>query len=133
MSMSMSLSRKSLFEVCELAVFSLSVVADCKSAFLEGTMSEVLGDEEHCEVADHFATRRDLDDVAEELVDVGVGVGDFLPAVAEAHGVGLFLVVGVLAAGHLVEVDFGGAAAGSRVEGFVVSEDFFPVVGEIVE
>ena len=75
---------------------------------------QVLGDEKHGEVADHFTTGGDLDDVAEDLVDVGVGVRDFLPAMTEAHGVGLLLEVGVLAAGHLVEIDFGGAAARER-------------------
>ena len=93
---------------------------------------EVLGDEEHGHVTDDFRRRGDLDDIAEEVIDVGVGVGDFLPAVAEAHAVGLFLEVGVLAAGHLVEVDLGGAASGCGVEGFVVGEDFFPVVGEVI-
>ncbi len=94
---------------------------------------EVLGDEEHGHITDHFRGRGDLNNVAEELVDVGVSVGNFLPTVSEAHAVGLLLEVGILAAGHLVEVDLGGATAGSGVEGFVVGENFFPVVGEFVD
>ncbi len=90
---------------------------------------DAAGDEEHAHVADDFGGGGDFDDVAEELVDFGVGAGDFAPAVAEAHGVGLFAEVGVLAAGHFVFVNFSGAGAGGGVERFVEGEDVFPVVG----
>jgi hypothetical protein len=74
-------------------------------------------EEEQRHVADDLGAGRDLDDVAEELVHLGVGAGDFRPAVAEAHAGGLLLEVGVLAAGHLVEVDLGGAVFGAVSNG----------------
>ena len=91
------------------------------------------GDKEHAHVADDLGRGRHLHDVAEELVDLGIGTGDFAPAVAEAHRVGLLAQVRVLTAGHFVFVHFGGAGARRGVEGFVKSEHFLPVIGEHVE
>ena len=67
------------------------------------------------------------------MVDVGIGMRDFLPTMTETHRVGLLFEVGVLAAGHFVEIDFRGAATRSRVERFVMGEDFFPIVGKLVD
>jgi hypothetical protein len=75
------------------------------------------GDENIAMSPTTFDARRDLDDVAEELVHLGIGAGDLRPAVAEAHGVGLLLEIGELAARHLVLVDFGGAGAGAESKG----------------
>ena len=60
-------------------------------------------------------------------------MGDFLPTVAESHAVGLFLEVGVLPARHFVEVNLSSAASGSGIKRFVVSQNFFPVIGKLVE
>ena len=94
---------------------------------------DATGDEEHAHVADDFRGRGDLDDVAEELVHLGIGAGDLPPAVAEAHGVRLLAEVGVLAAGHFVLVDFGGAGAWGGIEGLVEAEDVLPVIGDFIE
>ena len=84
-------------------------------------------------VADDLARRRDLHDVAERHVDVGVGAGDLRPPVPEAHRFGLLLQVGVLAAGHLVEIDLGGAGLGAAVERSVIFAHDLPVVGAFVQ
>ena len=52
---------------------------------------------------------------------------------AEAHRVGLLAEVGVLAAGHFVFVDFGGAGARRGIKGLIEAENLFPVVGNFVE
>ena len=75
-----------------------------------------------------FELGRDLHDVAEELIHLRVGARDLGPAVAEPHRRGLLLEVGVLAAGHLVEVDLGGAGAGRGVERRVELAHLLPVV-----
>ena len=85
------------------------------------------GDEEEGHVTDDFAGRGDFDDVAEELVDAAVHLFDFLPAVGEAHGVGLLAEVAVLAAGDFMDVEGSAADAGAGVEGAVVASDGFPV------
>ncbi len=56
-------------------------------------------------VADDLGGRRHLDDVAEHLVDVGIGLRHLVPARLEAERARLFLEVGELAAGHLVQID----------------------------
>src|SRR5439155_5421016 len=49
---------------------------------------QVVRDEEERHVADHLARRRDLDDVAEELVHVGVGSQDLPPPRGEPQALG---------------------------------------------
>ena len=51
--------------------------------------------------------RRDLDDVAEQLIDLGVHPADFRPAVGQAQRLRLLIQVRVLPAGHLVAVEVG--------------------------
>ena len=74
-------------------------------------------DQEDRHVADDFAGWRDFDDVAKGHVDFGVGLRNLMPARTKAHGFGLLLEVGVLAAGHLVDVNLGGAGGRAGVEG----------------
>ena len=80
---------------------------------------DAAAEEEQRHVADDFRRRRDFHDVTEELIHVGVAASDLGPAMGDAHGVGLLLEVGVLAAGHLVEIDLGRAAFRRGVEGRV--------------
>ena len=82
--------------------------------------------EKHRHVAHDFAAGGDFDDVAEKLVDLGVGAGDFRPALRQAHAGGLFLEIGVLAAGHFVLINFRRAAARGGVERRVVGARPFP-------
>ena len=70
--------------------------------------------QEDRQVAHDFTRRRDFDDVAKGHVDVRVGARNLVPARAQAHGLGLFLQVGVLATGHFVDINFGGAGLGLR-------------------
>ena len=60
--------------------------------------------------------RRDLHDVAEKLVHLGVSARDLGPAMRHAHAGGLFLEIGVLAAGHFVQINLGAAGLGRGVE-----------------
>ena len=60
-------------------------------------------------------------------------MGDLWPAWAEAHADGLLLEIGVLATGHLVEIDFGGAVGLGGVEGLVESAHRSPVVAELLQ
>ena len=68
------------------------------------------------QVADHLGGGRDLHDVAEHPVDLGVGAGHLAPARLDAERPRLLAQVGVLAAGHLVLVDLGGAGAHVALE-----------------
>src|SRR5712664_375372 len=49
-----------------------------------------LGHQEKSHVADNFARWRDLHDVAEELVDLGIHFFGFAPTMTEANGGSLF-------------------------------------------
>jgi hypothetical protein len=64
------------------------------------------------------------------VVDVHIGLGDLAPAVIQAHGAGLLAQVGVLAAGHLVAIDVGGAGADIGLEGGIEAAHALPVAGE---
>ena len=68
---------------------------------------QVVGDEEQGHVADDLRGGRDLDDVAEQEVHVGVRLADLDPPRGQAQRLGLLEQVRVLAAGHLVGVDLG--------------------------
>ncbi|EWS62791.1 hypothetical protein Y695_03978 [Hydrogenophaga sp. T4] len=68
---------------------------------------EVASDHHQCHVANHLRGGCDLDNVAEELIDVGIGLRNFGPAMRQAECAGLLTQVGVLTAGHLVAVDIG--------------------------
>ena len=50
------------------------------SRFSTSRRLDAAREEEHRHVADHLAARRDFHDVAEKLVHLGVGAGDFRPA-----------------------------------------------------
>ena len=104
-----------------------------RRALFELVHGHVVIDQEDGHVADHFAGGRDLDDVAEGQVDLGVGARDFVPARAQAHGFGLLLEIGVLPAGHLVQVDFGRAGLRAGVERRVELAHHLPVIGALVE
>ena len=63
----------------------------------------------------------------------GVGRLDLRPLVGEAEGGRLELQVGVLAAGHLVLVDLGGARLLARLEGGVREAHRLPVLDQLEE
>ena len=92
---------------------------------------QVVGDHEQGHVADDLRRRRHLDDVAEQPVDLGVRAGR--PRASATPGRApraCWQQVRVLAAGHLVLVDVGGAGAACRVSnGGVQLADRLPVVG----
>ena len=67
----------------------------------------VVGHQEQGKVSDRLARWRHLDDVAKQLIDLGVGAADILPAVGEAEGPGLLEQVGKLTSGHFVQVEVG--------------------------
>ncbi len=94
---------------------------------------DATGDQEHAHVADNLGAWSYLDDVSKELIDAGIGPGDLRPAVAKPHGVGLFLEVGELPSGHLVNVNLGGAGPGRGIERSVELQHFLPVIRHGVE
>ncbi|MPL71091.1 hypothetical protein SDC9_16859 [bioreactor metagenome] len=79
-------------------------------------------------VAHHLRRRRDLHDVAEDLVRVGIGLRHRVPAFLKAKAARLRLEVGELAPRHLVQPDFRGGSARARFEGRILRAHRLPVV-----
>ena len=76
----------------------------------------LLGHQKKRHVADDFAGRRDFDDVAKELVHLGVHFFGFAPAMTETHGGSLLAQVAVLTAGNFMLVQTRRAGLGAGVE-----------------
>ena len=95
--------------------------------------ADAFAEAEERHVAHDLAGGRHLHDVAEELIHLGVGLGDLGPPVRNPHAGGLLFEVRVLAAGHFMDIHLGRAGLRGGVEGCVVFADFLPVVGEAVE
>src|SRR3546814_6919363 len=74
-----------------------------------------------------------LDDVAEQLVDIGVGPGDVRPARRQAQRACLLAQVGVLAARHFMAIDVGSAGADIGLERCVATTHVFPIIGELLQ
>src|SRR3546814_8189373 len=74
-----------------------------------------------------------LDDVAEQLVDIGVGPGDVRPAGRQAQRACLLAQVGVLAARHFMAIDVGSAGADIGLERCVATTHVFPIIGELLQ
>ncbi len=91
---------------------------------------EIVGDHEQRQITNHLGRRGDLDDVAEQGVGIGVGLGDLVPAMIQAHRAGLFAQIGVLAAGHFVAIDIGSTGADVGLERCVEMADALPVAGK---
>ena len=91
---------------------------------------EAVGDHEQGQVADGLAAGRDLDDVAQQLVRLGIRPADFLPAIGQAQGPRLLIEVRVLPARHLVAVQLGRRRQQVAVERQVELADGLPVVGD---
>ena len=94
---------------------------------------DVGGDHQQRQVADDLRRRRHLDDVAEEQIDLVIGLGDLVPAGFEAERAGLFLEVGELAAGHFVQVDLGGAEAEIGFEGAILGADGLEIERDLAD
>ena len=90
-------------------------------------------DEKHRHVADNFAARRDLHDVTEQLVHLGVSARDLRPAMTEAHRARLFFEIRELSAGHLVQINFRAAGFWRRVKRRVVIANLFPVIRKFIQ
>ena len=78
-------------------------------------------------VSNRGGRRRDLHEVAEQQVDLGVPLADLVPAVLEPDAPSLLAEVRVLRAGHLVPVDVRRAGAHVGLERRVVAAHGFPV------
>ena len=78
-------------------------------------------------VGDRRGRRRDLHEIAEEQIDLGVPAADLVPPVLEPHPAGLRAEVRVLRPGHLVTVDVRRAAADVGLERRVVATHGLPV------
>ena len=92
-----------------------------------------MADQKNRAVADDFAGRRDLDDVAEREIQFRVGVRDFLPPRAESHGFGLLAKIRVLPAGHFVNVNFRRARRRRVVERAVPRAHRLPIIRAGIE
>ncbi len=106
---------------------------DLDGRILDLLAGQPLRDHHQRHVADHLGRRRDLDDVAEHPVHLGIGVGHLVPAVLEPEAAGLGLEVGELPAGHLVQVDLRGGGPGAGLEGRILVADPFPVVRDVAD
>ena len=94
---------------------------------------QVSGDHEEGHVADRLAGRGDFDDIAQHLVDLGVHLADLGPAVGEPQRAGLFVEVGVLAAGHFVFVEVTGRGEGDAFERGVEFANGMPIARQFGE
>ena len=100
----------------------------------DALLIQVVLDHKLREVTDNLGGRSDLDDVAKDPVSCGVGSLDLGPLLPETQRESLELQVGVLASGHLVTVDLGGAGLESlALEGRVELTDTLPVETELVD
>ena len=93
---------------------------------------EALGDHEQGQVAHHLGTGRDFHNIAEQAVDVGIGLRNLAPARFQPHAARLLTQIGVLPARHFVAIDIGGAAADIRLERCVKTPHAFPVIAELL-
>jgi len=91
---------------------------------------QVLAHHHQRHVAHDLGRRRHLDDVAEHLVGVGIGLRHFVPAGFQPERAGLFLEIGELAARHFMQVDFRGRPLEIALEGRILVAHGFPVEGE---
>ncbi len=95
--------------------------------------AEVVGHHIERHVAHDLGGGRDLDDIPEELVDLGIGRRHAGPLWLQAHGPGLFAQVGVLAPGHFVQIDVGRAGTHLGFERRVVRPHVFPIAGDFLD
>ncbi len=84
-------------------------------------------------VAHHLGGRGDLDDVAEQLVDLGVGLLDLDPVLFQPQGASLLTQVGVLTAGHTMLEDRRGARAHVALESRVLAPHAFPIAIDVAQ
>ena len=95
---------------------------------------QVVGDHEQGHVADRLARRRDLDDVAEQLIDLGIDFGRLrLQLVGQAQRPRLLIEVGVLPPGHLVAVKVRRRRQHDAFERRVELAHRLPVIGNLSE
>ena len=89
---------------------------------------QVLRNHHQRHVPDDLRRGSNLDDIAEHLVHVGIGLRDLVPAFLKTHGARLRLEVGELAAGHLVQIDLRGGGLHAGFERGVLAAHGLPVV-----
>ena len=94
---------------------------------------EAVGDHVEGHVGDGGGGRRDLHDVAEQHVHLGIPPADLVPAVLEPEPAGLLAKVRVLRPRHLVAVDVRGPSAHVGLERHVVAAHDFPVPRQRLE
>ena len=94
---------------------------------------QVLAHHHQRHVADDLGRRRHLDDVAEHLVDVGIGLRHLVPARLQPERARLLLEVGELAARHLVQIDFRGRRLEVALEGRVLVAHRLPVERDLAD
>ena len=88
---------------------------------------EIVGHHEDRQIAHYFRGGCHLDDVAEQKIHLRISLRHFRPAMIETHGARLLAQVGVLPAGHFVQIHVRSARAHIRLEGCVVAAHRFPI------
>ncbi len=90
--------------------------------------TEILADHHQRHVAHHLGRRRHLDDVAEHLVGIGIGLRHLEASGSLKTGrARLLLQIGELAARHLVKIDFRGRSLEVALERRILVAHRFPV------
>ena len=94
---------------------------------------QVVGHHHDGHVPHHLGRGRDLHDIAEQPVDLGIGLRDLRPAMLQTDGTRLLAQVRVLPARHLVVVDIGRATADLGLERRVEAPHALEVVGQLAQ
>src|SRR5258707_11422876 len=84
-------------------------------------------------IAHHLTRWRHLDYVAEGHIQVGISSGNLRPRLPQTHCLGLFLEIGVLSAGHFVQIYFRRARTWRAVKRQIPGAYRFPIIGTDVQ
>ncbi len=93
--------------------------------------AQPLADHHQRHVANDLGAGRDLDDIAEHLVHVGIGLGDLVPPVLQPQTARLGLEIGELATGHFVQIDLGGRGLEPAFKRRVLAAHAFPIIRNV--
>ena len=94
---------------------------------------QVVRQQEQRHVSHRFRRGGDFDDIAEQLIDVGIHAAQFGPAIGQAQGGRLLVQVRRLPARHLVQIDVDVGDLHAALKRGVIPAHLFPVVGERFE
>ena len=108
-------------------------VGQCAAALEDIFRGQTVLHHEDCQVTDHLGGRRNLDNIAQHVVDRNIHVFDILKLVNQAKALNLRAQIGVLTARHLVAVDIGRGIADVGFELGVALAHIRPVIGQVLQ